>query len=48
MNTMTKQHLKSLLSYLLGIALLFAAMYVGSFEDRELHKDLIQSNQQTK
>ena len=43
---MTKQHLKSLLSYLLGIALIFAAMYVGNLEDREMHKDLTQSNQQ--
>ena len=45
---MSKQHLKSLLSYLLGIALIFAAMYVGSFEDREMHKDLVKTSQQTK
>lgn len=43
---MTKQHLKSLLSYLLGITLIFAAMYVGSLEDREMHKDLTKPNQQ--
>ena len=43
---MSKQHLKSLLSYILGIILIFAAMYVGSFEDREMHKDLIQTKQQ--
>lgn len=45
---MSKQHLKSLLSYLLGIALIFAAMYVGSLEDREMQKDLVKTKQQTK
>ena len=43
---MTKQHLKSLLSYIIAIALIFAAMYIGSLEDREMHKDLTKPNQQ--
>lgn len=45
MNTMNKKDLKA---FITAIILIFAAMYVGSIEDREIYKDLAQSKEQTK